>query len=47
MDNYDTLPELDNIARLTRGSQLFYTAAEYVPETPNIVESNGDPVDVC
>ncbi len=47
MDNYDILRELDNIARTTRSSQPFYTAAEYVPETPAILKSNGGPVDAC
>jgi len=48
MDNYDILRELDNIARSIRGStQPFYTAAEYVPETPKILKSNGGPVDAC
>ena len=47
MDNYDILRELDGIARSVRSSQPFYTAAEYVPETPDILKSNGGPVDVC
>jgi hypothetical protein len=47
MDNYDTLRELDNIARTARNSQPFYTAAEYVPESPTILKSNGGPVDAC
>jgi 1,4-alpha-glucan branching enzyme len=47
MDNYDILRELDNIARTARNSQPFYTAAEYVPESPTILKSNGGPVDAC
>jgi 1,4-alpha-glucan branching enzyme len=47
MDNYDILRELDNIAHTIRTSQPFYTAAEYVPETPSILKSNGGPVDTC
>ncbi|CAF1455231.1 unnamed protein product [Adineta steineri] len=47
MDNYDILRELDNVAHSVRTSQPFYTAAEYVPETPNILKSNGGPVDAC
>ena len=47
MDNYDILRELDNIARTVRTSQPFYTAAEYVPEAPSILKSNGGPVDAC
>ena len=47
MDNYDILRELDNVARSVRGSQPFYTAAEYVPETLTILKSNGGPVDSC
>lgn len=47
MDNYDILRELDNIARSIRNSQPFYTAAEYVPEEPTILKSNGGPVDTC
>ncbi|CAF1376269.1 unnamed protein product [Adineta ricciae] len=47
MDNYDILRELDNVARSIRTSQPFYTTAEYVPETPAIVKSNGGPVDAC
>ncbi len=47
IDNYDILRELDNIARSVRTSQPFYTAAEYVPETPAILKSNGGPVDAC
>jgi 1,4-alpha-glucan branching enzyme len=47
MDNYDILRELDNVARSIRTSQPFYTAAEYVPENPTILKSNGGPVDAC
>jgi 1,4-alpha-glucan branching enzyme len=47
MDNYDILRELDNTARSVRNSQPFFTAAEYVPETPTILKSNGGPVDAC
>jgi 1,4-alpha-glucan branching enzyme len=47
MDNYDILRELDSIGRSVRTSQPFYTAAEYVPETPTILKSNGGPVDAC
>ncbi|CAF0762310.1 unnamed protein product [Rotaria sordida] len=47
MDNYDILRELDNVARSVRGSQPFYTAAEYVPENLTIVKVNGGPVDAC
>ena len=43
MDNYDILRELGNVART---SQPFYTTAEYVPETPTILKSNGGPVDL-
>ncbi|CAF2474041.1 unnamed protein product [Rotaria sp. Silwood2] len=47
MDNYDILRELDNLARSVRGSQPFYTAVEYIPETTAILKPNGGPVDVC
>ncbi len=47
MDNYDILRELDSVARSVRSSQPFYTAAEYVPENPAIVKSNGGPLDAC
>jgi 1,4-alpha-glucan branching enzyme len=47
MDNYDILRELDTIARSARNSQPFYTTAEYVPETPTILKSNGGPIDAC
>ena len=47
MDNYDILRELDSIGRSVRSSQPFYTAAEYVPEEPSILKSNGGPVDAC
>ncbi|CAF1291396.1 unnamed protein product [Adineta steineri] len=47
MDNYDILRELDNVAHSVRTSQPFYTAAEYVPEEPSILKTNGGPVDAC
>ena len=47
MDNYDVLRELDSVGRSTRVDQPFFSAAEYVPETPSILKSNGGPMDVC
>ena len=47
MDNYNILHELDRTARSVRPNQPFFTQAEYVPETSDIVKANNGPLDAC
>jgi len=47
IDNYNILHELDHTARSIRQNQPFFTQAEHVPETLDIIKINKGPVDAC